>query len=289
MFNKDGCLTAHLLLSFLLLSFAGFFRTGLYLTTDLDSNFPAHEFEHFSHDLLPTMAPVQTQMMSPHHHHQFQQPVAVIRGSRRISKPTAKSARSSNAHKPLLYDTAQNATAHPDINLTLLRNKLVLTCRRYIPSSLLHEAVADGIYSRAERWITPSSQRASNFGKRKRYYVLHASTFTFQSLGSAWDAKILSGGSRSIDAGNGVVIFVKERREWDAFLRGYRRQGKRAGQLMKLQQKDTERMWREAWKRKCAGDEDGRQGMLVGKLEANAGPMEVLVRSAVARIVRGEA
>lgn len=221
------------------------------------------------------MAPVQTQTITPH---QF----PVIRVSGRVSKPTP--ARSTRTSKPLLSHSPQIPTVHPDINLTLLRNKLLLTCRRYIPSELLHEALADGIYSRAERWITPSSQSASKLGKKKRYYVLHTSAFTFQSTGSAWEARILSGGSQPIDAGNGVVIFVKERTEWDAFLRGYRRQGKRAGQLMKLKQKDTERVWRDAWKRKCGMDE-----LLDGKKEVNAGPMWVLVKSAIARIVKGEA
>ncbi|CAO2653250.1 Nn.00g026610.m01.CDS01 [Neocucurbitaria sp. VM-36] len=223
------------------------------------------------------MAPVQTQTITPH---QFSNPVNVIRVSGRVSKPPARSTRTS---KPLLSHSPQIPTAHPDIDLTLLRNKLLLTCRQYIPSSFLHEALADGIYSRAQRWITPSSQSASKSGKKKRYYVLNTSNFTFQSSGSAWEARILSGGSQPIDAGNGVVIFVKERTEWDAFLRGYRRQGKRAGQLMKLKQKDTERVWRDAWKRKCGMDE------LDGKKEVNAGPMWVLVKSAIVRIVRGEA
>jgi hypothetical protein len=182
----------------------------------------------------------------------------------------------------LLSHSPQIPTAHPDINITLLRNKLLLQCRQYASSDLLHEALADGIYSRAERWITPSSQAASKFGKRKRYYVLDTTSFTLESMGSAWEARILSGGSQPIDAGNGVVVFVKERREWDAFLAGYRRQGKRAGQLMRLKQKDTERGWREAWKRKC-GMEEGE------KKEVNAGPMWVLVKSAVAKIVKGEA
>ena len=223
------------------------------------------------------MAPVQTQTVATH---QFDNPIAVIRVSGRISKPPARATR---ARKPLLSYTPQVVNTHPDINLTLLRNKLLLTCRQYMPSALLHEALADGIYSRAERWITPSSQNASKLGKRKRYYVLHTTDFTFQSMGSAWEAKILSGGSQPIDAGNGVVIFVKERSEWDAFLTGYRRQGKRAGQLMRCKQKDTERMWRDAWKRKC-----GMDG-LDGKREVNAGPMWVLVKSAIAKIVRGEA
>ncbi|KAF1842968.1 uncharacterized protein K460DRAFT_367887 [Cucurbitaria berberidis CBS 394.84] len=225
------------------------------------------------------MAPVQTQTITPH---QFSNPLTVIRVSGRVSKPPARSTRTS---KPLLSHSPQIPTAHPDINLTLLRNKLLLTCRQYLPSDLLHEALADGIYSRAERWITPRSQSASKYGKKKRYYVLHTSTFTFQSSGSAWEARILSGGSQPIDAGNGVVVFVKERSEWDAFLRGYRRQGKRAGQLMRLKQKDTERVWRDAWKRKCGMDEVAA----AGKKEVNAGPMWVLVKSAIARIVRGEA
>ena len=112
--------------------------------------------------------------------------------------------------------------------------------------------------------------------------MLQTSDFTFQSIGSAWEARILSGGSQPIDAGNGVVVFVKERSEWNAFMAGYRRQGKRAGQLMRLKQKDTERGWRDAWKKKC-GLED------LGGREVNAGPMFVLVKSAVAKIVRGEA
>ncbi|KAF2850115.1 hypothetical protein T440DRAFT_468806 [Plenodomus tracheiphilus IPT5] len=223
------------------------------------------------------MAPVQTQIITPH---QFSNPVAVIRVSGRVSKPPARTTRTS---KPLLSYNPQVPTAHPDINITLLRNKLLLTCRQYIPSALLHEALADGIYSRAERWITPSSQHASKLGKRKRYYVLETSDFTFKSIGSAWEARIISGGSQPMDAGNGVVIFVKERSEWDAFLTGYRRQGKRAGQLMRLKQKDTERVWRDAWKRKCGMDD------LDGKKEVNAGPMWVLVKSAIAKIVRGEA
>jgi hypothetical protein len=223
------------------------------------------------------MAPVQTQTITPH---QFNNPVTVIRASGRISKPPARSTRTQN--KSLLSQTPQIPAAHPDINITLLRNKLLLQCRQYIPSELLHEALADGIYSRAERWITPSSQTASKFGKRKRYYVLQSSDFTFQSIGSAWEARILSGGSQPIDAGNGVVVFVKERSEWNAFMAGYRRQGKRAGQLMRLKQKDTERGWRDAWKKKC-GMED------LGGKEVNAGPMFVLVKSAVAKIVRGEA
>ena len=223
------------------------------------------------------MAPVQTQTITPH---QFKNPITVIRASGRISKPPARSTRTQN--KSLLSQTPQIPTAHPDINITLLRNKLLLQCRQYIPSALLHEALADGIYSRAQRWITPSSQTASKFGKRKRYYVLQTSDFTFQSMGSAWEARILSGGSQPIDAGNGVVVFIKERREWDAFMAGYRRQSKRAGQLMRLTEKDTERSWRNAWKKKC-GMED------LGGKEVNAGPMWVLVKSAVAKIVKGEA
>ncbi|KAF1829637.1 hypothetical protein BDW02DRAFT_138544 [Decorospora gaudefroyi] len=223
------------------------------------------------------MAPVPTQTITPH---QFKNSTTVIRVSGRISKAPARSTRTQN--RSLLSQSPQIPTAHPDINITLLRNKLLLQCREYIPSSLLHEALADGIYSRAERWITPTSQSASKLGKRKRYYVLHTSNITFQSMGSAWEARILSGGSQPIDAGNGVVIFVKERPEWHAFLAGYRRQGKRAGQLMRLKQKDTEREWREAWKRTC-GMEDG------GGKEGNAGPMWVLVKSAVAKIVKGEA
>ncbi|KAF2125700.1 hypothetical protein P153DRAFT_299138 [Dothidotthia symphoricarpi CBS 119687] len=228
------------------------------------------------------MAPVQTQTITPH---QFTIPISgrgVISG--RISRPTPRSTR---IGKPLLSYTPQVPTAHPDINLTLLRNKLLLTCRNYVPSALLHEALADGIWARAERWITPSSSAASRFGKRKRYFVLHTATWTFQQMGSAWEARILSN-SQPIDAGNGVVVFVKERPEWECFMRGYKQQGRRgAGQLLKVQQQSTERGWKEEWKRKC-GLEDG-DGRGNAKKEVNAGPMWVLVKSAVARIVRGEA
>lgn len=232
------------------------------------------------------MAPVQTQTYSKTaFNDNNENPIAVIRVSGRVSKPPARSTRTS---KPLLSYTPQVPSAHPDIDMTLLRNKLLLTCRQYLPSALLHAALTDGIYSRAQRWITPSSQSASKLGKRKRYYVLCASDFSFQSIGSAWEARILSGGSQPIDAGNGVVVFVKERSEWHAFLTGYRRQGKRAGQLMRLKQKDTERGWREAWKRTCGVVVEG-EGVGGTKKEVNAGPMWVLVKSAVARIVRGEA
>ena len=241
----------------------------LYHPTTNTASTPTHSIPFFLVDRMTgAMAPVQTQTMTTHH---FDNPVTVIRASGRISRPPARSTRTQN--KALLSHSPQVPTAHPDINITLLRNKLLLQCRRYLPSDLLHEALADGIYSRATHWITPCSSAASKFGKRKRYYVLDSSTFEFQSLGSAWEARILSGGSQPIDAGNGVV---------KAFMAGYRRQGKRAGQLMKLKQKDTERDWRNAWKRKCGMDEGG------GK-EVNAGPMWVLVKSAIVKIVKGEA
>ncbi|KAF9690783.1 hypothetical protein EKO04_011079 [Ascochyta lentis] len=232
------------------------------------------------------MASVQTQTMSAPHTF-----TTVLRGhggqNNQMPKPSTRSTRAS---KPLLAYSPNIAPAHPDINMTLLRNKLILTCRHYIPSALLHEAVADGIWSSASRWITPSSQAASKYGKRKRYYVLHTDSFTFQPVSSAWEARIVAD-SAPIDAGNGVVIFVKERREWTAFMRGYRRQGKRgAGQLLKEKQQSVERGWKEEWKRKCGlsgeGDSPGKGS---AKREVNAGPMWVLVKSAVGRIVRGEA
>ncbi|KAH7082282.1 hypothetical protein FB567DRAFT_530941 [Paraphoma chrysanthemicola] len=222
------------------------------------------------------MAPIQTQTMTAH---QFSNPMIVISG--RISKTQGRSTRTGS--KALLSYTPQIPTEHPDINLSLLRNKLLLQCRQYIPSHMLHDALADGIYSRAERWITPSSQAASRFGKKKRYYVLHTESFKLQQVGSAWEARVCSA-SQSIDAGNGVVLFVKERPEWDAFMRGYRRQGKRAGQLMRLKEKDMERSWREKWKTTC-GFESGAHPLK----EVNAGPMWVLVKTAVGRIVKGEA
>jgi hypothetical protein len=80
-------------------------------------------------------------------------------------------------------------------------------------------------------------------------------------------------------------LFVKERSEWEAFMRGYRWQGRRAGELMKGREREIERGWRDGWRRRCGVDSEG--GMRVK--EVNAGPMWVLVKSAVARIVRGEA
>ncbi|KAF2628147.1 hypothetical protein BU25DRAFT_40682 [Macroventuria anomochaeta] len=231
------------------------------------------------------MASVQTQTMSTPHTF-----TTVLRGH--SNTPTLKpSTRSTRASKPLLAYSPNIAPAHPDINMTLLRNKLILTCRNYIPRSLLHEAVADGIWSSASRWITPSSQTASKYGKRKRYYVLHTDTFTFQPVSSAWEARIVAD-SAPIDAGNGVGIFVKERKEWTAFMRGYKRQGKRgAGQLLKEKQQSVERGWKEEWKRKCglSGEGGGSPGKGSAKREVNAGPMWVLVKGAVGRIVRGEA
>lgn len=232
------------------------------------------------------MASVQTQTMSAPHTF-----TTVLRGHGGQSQLPKPSTRSTRASKPLLAYSPNIAPAHPDINMTLLRNKLILTCRHYIPSALLHEAVADGIWSSASRWITPSSQTASKYGKRKRYYVLHTDSFTFQPVSSAWEARIVAD-SAPIDAGNGVVIFVKERKEWTAFMRGYRRQGKRgAGQLLKEKQQSVERGWKEEWKRKCglSGEGGDSPGKGTAKREINAGPMWVLVKSAVGRIVRGEA
>ncbi|KAF1924550.1 uncharacterized protein M421DRAFT_424684 [Didymella exigua CBS 183.55] len=231
------------------------------------------------------MASVQTQTMSAPHTF-----TTVLRGH--STAPLAKpSTRSTRASKPLLAYSPNIAPAHPDINMTLLRNKLILTCRNYIPRVLLHEAVADGIWSSASRWITPSSQTASKYGKRKRYYVLHTDSFTFQPVSSAWEARIVAD-SAPIDAGNGVVIFVKERKEWTAFMRGYRRQGKRgAGQLLKEKQQSVERGWKDEWKRKCGlvGEGGDAPGKASARREVNAGPMWVLVKSAVGTIVRGEA
>lgn len=238
------------------------------------------------------MASVQTQTMSAPHTF-----TTVLRGHSSTLLPSSAtstqqkpSTRSTRASKPLLAYSPNITPAHPDINMTLLRNKLILTCRHYLPRGLLHEAVADGIWSSASRWITPASQSASKHGKRKRYYVLHADTFTLQPVSSAWEARIVAD-SAPIDAGNGVVVFVKERREWDAFMRGYRRQGKRsAGQLLKEKQQSVERGWKDEWKRKCGlGGDERDQGRGSAKREVNAGPMWVLVKSAVGRITRGEA
>ena len=53
---------------------------------------------------------------------------------------------------------------------------------------------------------------------------------------------------------------------------------------MRLREKETERLWREKWKRACKYDSS--TGL---KKEQNAGPMFVLVKTAIARIIRGEA
>lgn len=94
----------------------------------------------------------------------------------------------------------------------------------------------------------------------------------------------MGSGSQGIDAGNGVVVFVKERGEWEAFMRGYRRGGRRVGELLGGREREVERGWREGWKVKCGIDAGN------GNLkEVNAGPMWVLVKGAVGRICRGEA
>lgn len=213
--------------------------------------------------------------------HPPQDPVlAVVRVSGRVSRPVGRTTRTS---KPLPPCNPPAPISHPDININLLRDKLRLTCRKYMAPALLHEALADGLYSRAERWITTASQKASKLGKRKQYYVLETRNFTLHGKASAWEARTASGGSQPIDAGNGVTLFVKERREWNAFLAGYKRQEKRAGVLTKLRQKETEREWREAWKRSC-----GMEGV-GGKRDMNAGPMWVLVKSVMGKIKQGEA
>jgi hypothetical protein len=231
------------------------------------------------------MAPVQTQTTTLPAYH-TSQPL-VLTG--RISKPPTRSTRNTNNNtsKPLLSYSPQIPTAHPDIPISLLRNKLLLTCRPYIPSSLAHDAQTDGIYSRASHWITSRSLAASRHGKAKRYFVLHTDDFTFQQVSSAWEARVCAAGSRPIDAGNGVVVFVKERREWEAVMRGYRRQGKRAGELVRTKEKEVERRWREMWRGKCNSG-GGEEGVGLAK-EGGQGPMWYLVKSGVERIRRGEA
>lgn len=97
-----------------------------------------------------------------------------------------------------------------------------------------------------------------------------------------------SGGSKSIDAGNGVSLFVKERKEWSAFVRGFRlgerrlrREGLGRGQLHGGREGEKERGERESWRRRW-GVEDGAK-------DAGQGPMWVVVKSGVERIKRGEA
>jgi hypothetical protein len=95
---------------------------------------------------------------------------------------------------------------------------------------------------------------------------------------------VCSQGSRGIDAGNGVVVFVKERREWEAVMRGYRRQGKRAGELVRTREKDVEKRWRDMWRGRCGFGREAEGGK-----EGGQGPMWVLVKSGVERIRKGEA
>ncbi|OAK93812.1 hypothetical protein IQ06DRAFT_91784 [Phaeosphaeriaceae sp. SRC1lsM3a] len=232
------------------------------------------------------MAPVQTQTATAHH---FPNPIAVL--SSRVTKPpqtrskrntTANTSTSgTSTNKSLLSYSPQIPSPHPDIPISLLRNKLLLTCRQYIPSRLLTPAFTDGIYVRATHWITSSSLAASRGGKAKRYYVLHTEDFSLQQVSSAWEARVCSGGSKSIDAGNGVSLFVKERREWVAFMRGYKRGARGAGELMRGKERENERRWREGWRARWGLDSDGKEG--------GQGPMWVVVKSGVERIKRGEA
>jgi hypothetical protein len=63
-----------------------------------------------------------------------------------------------------------------------------------------------------------------------------------------------------------------------------------AGQLLKEKQQSVERGWKDEWKRKCGLVGEGSESPKgSAKREANAGPMWVLVKSAVGKIVRGEA
>ncbi|KAH3939604.1 hypothetical protein HBH70_224850 [Parastagonospora nodorum] len=226
------------------------------------------------------MAPTQTQTLTSHHE-QFSKPITL---TGRISKPATRTTTRTptNPNKSLLSYTPQIPPPHPDIPISLLRNKLLLQCRPYIPSRLLHEALADGLYARATHWITPASLTASRHGKHKRYFVLHTSDFSLQQVGSAWEARVCAN-SRGIDAGNGVTLFVRERSEWVSFVRGYKRQGKRAGELMREGERERERKEREGWRGRCGLGE----GM--GGRDGGQGAYWVLVRGAVERIRRGEA
>ena len=224
-----------------------------------------------------TMAPTQTLTS---HHGQYNKPITL---TGHISKPATRTTTRTttrpptNPNKSLLAYTPQIPPPHPDIPISLLRNKLLLQCRPYIPPSQLHAALADGLYARATHWLTPASLSASRHGKHKRYFILDASDFALQAVGSAWEARV-GARSRGIEAGNGVVLFVRERSEWVSFVRGYARQGKRAGVLGCERERAVERGEREAWRGRCGVREGGRDGAYW-----------VLVRGAVERIKRGEA
>lgn len=100
----------------------------------------------------------------------------------------------------------------------------------------------------------------------------------------------MGSGSQGIDAGNGVVLYVKERSEWVAFMRGYKQQGRRAGELLGEVEREVERGWRGEWRGKCGFGNDEGRGSGIGSLKGGgAGPVWVLVKGVVGRICRGEA
>lgn len=96
----------------------------------------------------------------------------------------------------------------------------------------------------------------------------------------------MSGQARGIDAGNGVRIWVKEKREWGAFMKGWRRGERKYGRgelgikgKMVLG-KEGDGLGRDKWRRRCGLESEEGQGQ---------GPMWVCVRAGVERILRGEA
>lgn len=119
----------------------------------------------------------------------------------------------------------------------------------------------------------------------RRYFVLDTDKWVLEAFGSAWEARVVSGGSKAIDAGNGVRIWVKENRMWGAFMRGWRRGERKYGRGELgikgkiVLGKEGDGLGREKWRRRCGLEGEGK----------GQGPMWVCVRAGVERILRGDA
>ncbi|KAF2875520.1 hypothetical protein BDV95DRAFT_591008 [Massariosphaeria phaeospora] len=125
------------------------------------------------------------------------------------SSSTTPSSRIQKRTKP-----SPTTTKKPAIDIFVLRAKLITACKASVPAAILHEAQTQLAENPGVKWI-------SNAGEYKRYYILHLKDWHLHQVGTDWEAEAVTK-SKGVDAGNGVRVYVEERVEWRAFVKGFR-------------------------------------------------------------------
>ncbi|PSN68360.1 hypothetical protein BS50DRAFT_676231 [Corynespora cassiicola Philippines] len=181
------------------------------------------------------------------------------------------------------------AARRPTVDIALLRSKLILASRPYVPKRLLLEA-NEYLKANNRPWVDPTNKNSSP-GK-KRFFVLDIKEWTFDRYKSGADAAAAAriDEQQYIEAGNGVVLFVKTAREWRHFMRGYHKANrglcKEWSQTMEesglvpshgpAQIRQVERRWKREFKNRMGSTNVSR----------NEFPMRFVLEKAVKRVLR---